>query len=241
MSLDTIAGSTRPETARPGAAGRPCQFAPATLTVGTRELNAALTDVLKVMTPQPIPLLRGVLLRTADGDLLLTGTGQSASIVRRVRYTGDAIPATLAGARLLAATVKRHDPVGHTTIIVDAPYAYVNQGRRSLRLPTMPAGDYPQPPHAPRPAFQISGEQLARITRRITGVAAKEDGLRPVLTRVFLLEAEFPETLTHRAEILGCATVGGAFYAAVGDKDSGSVWVRTHRACQQDSHHDRAR
>src|ERR1017187_8230297 len=38
-------------------------------------------------------------------------------------------------------------------------------------------------------------------------------------------EAEFPETLTQRGEILACATVGGTFYAAVCDKDSGSTWA----------------
>jgi hypothetical protein len=39
------------------------------------------------------------------------------------------------------------------------------------------------------------------------------------------MEAELPETLTKRGEILACATVGGAFYAAVRDHDSGNVWA----------------
>lgn len=38
-------------------------------------------------------------------------------------------------------------------------------------------------------------------------------------------EAEFPDTLTKQGEILACATVGGTFYAAVRDKDSGSTWA----------------
>jgi hypothetical protein len=38
-------------------------------------------------------------------------------------------------------------------------------------------------------------------------------------------EAEFPDTLTQRGEILACATIGGTFYAAVRDKDSGSTWA----------------
>jgi hypothetical protein len=39
------------------------------------------------------------------------------------------------------------------------------------------------------------------------------------------MEAELPDTLTRRGEILDCATVGGTFYAAVRDRDSGDVWA----------------
>jgi hypothetical protein len=47
----------------------------------------------------------------------------------------------------------------------------------------------------------------------------------PGLSDRAFFEAEFPETLTRRGEILACATVGGAFYAAVRDKDSGTTWA----------------
>ncbi|WP_431921344.1 DUF6927 domain-containing protein [Nonomuraea jabiensis] len=47
---------------------------------------------------------------------------------------------------------------------------------------------------------------------------------RGITDRQFF-EQKFPDTLMEEGEILDCATVGGVYYAAVQQKDSGEVWA----------------
>ena len=188
-----------------------------------------------------VPVLAGLLLQTADGQLTLAGfdyeTSTRATLPAEVHDDGQ----VLVSGRLLAEIVKAlpHQPVD---IAVDGSKMQVTCGSARFSLQTMPVDEYPQLPQMPTASGTIKADAFATAVAQASAAAGRDEML-PLLTGVRLeLEGEtislmatdrfraslrdlpwYPETADVSARALVPARVLGETARALGT--SGEVTI----------------
>ncbi|MEH1012621.1 DNA polymerase III subunit beta [Micromonospora sp. CPCC 206060] len=129
-----------------------------------------------------VPVLAGVMLRVADGNLQVSGFDYEVSSQVTVEVQGDADGAALVSGRLLAEITKAL-PAKPVDIAADGAHLELVCGSARFTLPTMPVEDYPTLPDMPASAGTIDAAAFAAAVAQVA-VAAGRDETLPMMTGV---------------------------------------------------------
>ncbi|MFI0141893.1 DNA polymerase III subunit beta [Streptomyces luteogriseus] len=153
----------------------------------------------------PVPVLAGMLIEAADGQLTLTGYDYYRS-ARATEVCDVAEPGrTLVPGKVLTDLVRAFPKTKTTTLALEGTDLSLSCGTTHITLPTLPVEDYPSLPTVPAASGTIDGAALAQAATRVAVAACTEESL-PFLTGV-----EF--TLTDDQLVLS-ATDRYAFHVA---------------------------
>ncbi len=159
-------------------------------------LADAVAWTAKSLPSRPsVPVLAGVLLRVAEGQLRVSGFDYEVSSQVTVEVQADADGAALVSGRLLAEITKAL-PGKPVDIAAVASHVEITCGSARFTLPTMPVEDYPTLPEMPAVAGTVEASAFATAVAQVAVAAGRDDTL-PMLTGV-RLELE-SETLTMLA------------------------------------------
>ncbi|MEV4790130.1 DNA polymerase III subunit beta [Streptomyces tuirus] len=176
------------------------------LTIANEQLAEAAQWAQRAIPGNPpTPVLAGMLIAAADGQLTLTGF----DYYRSARATEDCDIAepgrTLVPGKVLTDLVRAFPKSKPTTLALDGTDLSLSCGTTHITLPTLPLEDFPSLPTIPAASGTVDGTALAEASTRVA-VAACTDETLPVLTGV-----EF--TLTDDQLVLS-ATDRYAFHVA---------------------------
>jgi DNA polymerase-3 subunit beta len=148
-------------------------------------LAEAVAWTAKSLPNRPsVPVLAGVLLRAADGELHVSGFDYEVSSQVTVAVTGEADGAALVSGRLLAEITKAL-PAKPVEIAAAGAHLELVCGSARFTLPTMPVEDYPTLPEMPASAGTIDAAAFAAAVGQVA-VAAGRDETLPMMTGVRL-------------------------------------------------------
>jgi len=133
-------------------------------------------------TRPPVPVLAGLLLEAAEGELVLSGFDYEVSA--RVAVAADvAEPGrALVSGRLLA-DITRSLPQTSVRVASDGSKVVLRCGGSRFSLLTLPVEEYPALPAMPSASGALSGDAFARAVAQVSVAAGRDDTL-PVLTGV---------------------------------------------------------
>lgn len=129
-----------------------------------------------------VPVLAGVMLRTGDGALQVSGFDYEVSSQVTVDVQSDADGATLVSGRLLAEITKAL-PAKPVDIAAVGSHLELVCGSARFTLPTMPVEDYPTLPDMPAAAGTIDAPAFAAAVGQVA-IAAGRDETLPMMTGV---------------------------------------------------------
>lgn len=129
-----------------------------------------------------VPVLAGVMLRVADGNLHVSGFDYEVSSQVTVDVQADADGAALVSGRLLAEITKAL-PAKPVDIAADGAHLELVCGSARFTLPTMPVEDYPTLPEMPASAGTVDAAGFAAAVAQVA-VAAGRDETLPMMTGV---------------------------------------------------------
>ncbi|MFC9131854.1 DNA polymerase III subunit beta [Streptomyces sp. NPDC057099] len=153
----------------------------------------------------PTPVLAGMLIDAADGQLTLTGYDYYRS-ARATENCDVAEPGrALVPGRVLTDLVRAFPKTKPTTLALEGTDLSLTCGTTHITLPTLPLEDYPSLPTIPAASGTIDGTALAEAGTRVAAAACTDETL-PVLTGVEI-------TLTDHQLVLS-ATDRYAFHVA---------------------------
>ncbi|MFF3441875.1 DNA polymerase III subunit beta [Streptosporangium sp. NPDC002721] len=175
------------------------QAAPAVFTgfrVGRDEFARAIAWTARSLPSRPsVPVLAGIRLDLADGELRLSAFDYEVSAEATVPATFDGSAQLLLPGKVLAEIVHAL-PAYPIDVAVHGVKVTMTCGPARFTLLTMPVEDYPNLPEAPPLAGRVDGATLAAAVAQ-TAVAASRDETLPMLTGVRLEIAD--ETVTVAA------------------------------------------
>jgi DNA polymerase-3 subunit beta len=146
-------------------------------------LADAVAWTAKSLPSRPsVPVLAGVMLRVADGNLHVSGFDYEVSSQVTIEVQGDADGAALVSGRLLAEITKAL-PAKPVDIAAVGAHLELVCGSARFTLPTMPVEDYPTLPEMPASAGTIDGAAFATAVAQVA-VAAGRDETLPMMTGV---------------------------------------------------------
>jgi DNA polymerase-3 subunit beta len=153
-------------------------------------LADAVAWTAKSLPSRPsVPVLAGVLLRVADGQLTVSGFDYEVSNQVSVGVQGDSDGAALVSGRLLAEITKAL-PAKPVEVAAVGSHLELVCGSARFTLPTMPVEDYPTLPSMPESAGTVEAATFAGAVAQVA-VAAGRDETIPMLTGVRMeLEGE---------------------------------------------------
>jgi DNA polymerase-3 subunit beta len=129
-----------------------------------------------------VPILAGMLVEAADGQVTLSGFDYESS-------TQVSVPAEVAdegrflvSGRLLAG-ISRSMPRDSVDLSGEAARVQVTSGSSRFDLHTLPLNEYPALPELPPPSGVLDGEAFARAVSQVVSAAGRDDTL-PVFTGV---------------------------------------------------------
>jgi DNA polymerase-3 subunit beta len=131
-----------------------------------------------------VPVLAGVLLRTSDGLLQVSGFDYEVSSQVGVEVQADADGAALVSGRLLAEITKAL-PAKPVDIAAVGAHLELVCGSARFTLPTMPVEDYPTLPEMPASAGSVDAAVFASAVQQVA-IAAGRDETLPMMTGVRL-------------------------------------------------------
>ncbi|WP_019548121.1 DNA polymerase III subunit beta [Streptomyces sulphureus] len=130
----------------------------------------------------PVPVLAGLLLKTEDGTLSLSGFDYEVSARVSVEAEVEEEGTVLVSGRLLA-DICRALPNRPVEISTDGVRATVVCGSSRFTLHTLPVEEYPALPEMPTATGTVQGEVFAAAVQQVAIAAGRDDTL-PVLTGV---------------------------------------------------------
>jgi DNA polymerase-3 subunit beta len=147
----------------------------------------ALADAVgwtaKALPSRPsVPVIAGVMLRVADGQLHVSSFDYEVSSQVSVEVQAEADGAALASGRLLA-EITRALPAKPVEVAAVGSHLELVCGSARFTLPTMPVEDYPTLPDMPASAGTVEAGAFARAVAQVAVVAGRDDTL-PLLTGV---------------------------------------------------------
>ncbi|MFX0593023.1 DNA polymerase III subunit beta [Melissospora conviva] len=146
-------------------------------------LADAVAWTAKSLPSRPsIPVLAGVMLRVAEGNLHVSGFDYEVSSQVTVEVQGDADGSALVSGRLLAEITKAL-PAKPVDIAAVGSSLELVCGSARFTLPTMPVEDYPSLPEMPASAGTIDAVAFASAVAQVA-VAAGRDETLPMMTGV---------------------------------------------------------
>ena len=146
-------------------------------------LADAVAWTAKSLPSRPsVPVLAGVLLRTADGLLQVSGFDYEVSSQVSVEVQADADGAALVSGRLLAEITKAL-PAKPVDIAAVGAHLELVCGSARFTLPTMPVEDYPTLPEMPASAGSVDAATFATAVQQVA-IAAGRDETLPMMTGV---------------------------------------------------------
>ncbi|MFI1194044.1 DNA polymerase III subunit beta [Micromonospora sp. NPDC020750] len=153
------------------------------LTVERDAFAEAVTGTAKALPARPgVPILAGLMLRTTEGGVTVSGFDYEVSNQAHVRGTVAEPGVVLVSGRLLAAIVQSlpHKPIDLTGV---GAHLELVCGSARFTLPTMPVEDYPALPDMPAPAGTVDAAAFAAAVAQVA-VAAGRDETLPMMTGV---------------------------------------------------------
>jgi DNA polymerase-3 subunit beta len=136
-------------------------------TVEAGALATATEQVARRIPRRPaIPTLACLLLEVADGALTVSAFDYEVAASAQVDVVGDTDGRALVSGRLLAELVQRF-PDRPVTARVDGTRLAVTCGSVKVKLPLMPAEDYPALPDTPPTVGTVDAEALAAAVTRV--------------------------------------------------------------------------
>jgi len=148
-------------------------------------LADAVAWTAKSLPTRPsVPVLAGVLMRVADGQLTVSGFDYEVSSQVTVAVQGDSDGAALVSGRLLAEITKALPPKPVEVAAVGTHLELVC-GSARFTLPTMPVEDYPTLPAMPETAGTVEASTFAHAVAQVAIAAGRDDTI-PMLTGVRL-------------------------------------------------------
>ena len=168
-------------------------------------LADAVAWTAKSLPSRPsIPVLAGVMLRVADGNLHVSGFDYEVSSQVTVEVQGDADGSALVSGRLLAEITKAL-PAKPVDIAAVGSSLELVCGSARFTLPTMPVEDYPSLPEMPASAGTIDAAAFASAVAQVA-VAAGRDETLPMMTGVRIeLDRQHAGDARHRPLPAGAA------------------------------------
>jgi DNA polymerase-3 subunit beta len=146
-------------------------------------LADAVAWTAKALPSRPsVPVLAGVMLRVANGQLRVSGFDYEVSSQITVDVHGDADGAALVSGRLLAEITKAL-PAKPVEVAAVGTHLELVCGSARFTLPTMPVEDYPTLPDMPETAGVIDAPTFASAVAQVA-VAAGRDETLPLMTGV---------------------------------------------------------
>jgi DNA polymerase-3 subunit beta len=129
-----------------------------------------------------VPVLAGVMMRVAEGQLTVSGFDYEVSSQVSIDVQGDADGAALVSGRLLAEITKAL-PAKPVDIAAVGSHLELVCGSARFTLPTMPVEDYPTLPEMPASAGTLDAAEFASAVAQVA-IAAGRDETLPMMTGV---------------------------------------------------------
>lgn len=146
-------------------------------------LADAIAWTAKSLPSRPsVPVLAGVLMRVADGQLTVSGFDYEVSSQVTVGVQADSDGAALVSGKLLAEITKAL-PAKPVEVASVGTHLEVVCGSARFTLPTMPVEDYPTLPSMPEMAGVIDASAFAHAVAQVAIAAGRDDTI-PMLTGV---------------------------------------------------------
>jgi len=157
--------------------------------------SEAVSFAAKLLPQRPTqPLLSGVLIECADGELTISSfdyeTSARSTVVADVSVAGRA----LVSGRLLGEIAQRL-PLADVEVSLNESRVQLRCGSASFSLPAMPVDEYPQVPRIDSVSGVVPAEAFAEAVAQVS-LAASKDDVTPVITGVQFEIAENALTLT---------------------------------------------
>jgi len=133
-------------------------------------------------TRPSVPILAGLMIRAADGQVVLSSFDYETSALVTVKADVADDGVALVSGRLLA-EIARSLPNKPVEITSDATKVELVCGTARFTLQTLPVSDYPALPSMPEATGAITSEDFAKAVSQVV-VAAGRDELLPVFTGV---------------------------------------------------------
>lgn len=151
-------------------------------TVDIQAFTGLLSRHIKFLAARvPEPVLGGVRLTVADGEIRLITFDYEVSVTSSMDVAGAVNGGALVGARLLADTLSKFDPKTPVVFTSDGVRLTVVQGRTKATLHTLPLDEYPSLPEVQwGTAFSMAPGTLTDIAGSCLLAAGRDDTL-PVL------------------------------------------------------------
>jgi DNA polymerase III subunit beta len=146
-------------------------------------LADAIAWTAKSLPARPsVPVLAGVLMRVAEGQLTVSGFDYEVSSQVTVGVQADSDGAALVSGKLLAEITKAL-PAKPVEVAGVGTHLEVVCGSARFTLPTMPVEDYPTLPSMPEMAGVIDASAFAHAVAQVAIAAGRDDTI-PMLTGV---------------------------------------------------------
>lgn len=164
-------------------------------TVNRDVFSDAVSFAAKLLPQRPTqPLLSGVLIEAADGELTLSSfdyeTSARTTVVADVTVAGRA----LVSGRLLGEIAQRL-PHSDVQVTLEETRVQLRCGSASFSLPAMPVEEYPQIPRITTVTGAVPADSFAEAIAQVS-LAASKDDVTPVITGVQFEVDETALTLT---------------------------------------------
>lgn len=149
--------------------------------------NAALVNALgwvaKALPARPAsPVLAGLKLEVADGNLTLSAFDYEQSAVAVIEVTDSTDGVVLVSGKLLV-DIARALPKDDVHVSLDGSRVQVKAKTSKFLLPSMPVEDYPTLPTQPETIGSVDANEFAKAISTVVPAAGRDDML-PVLTAV---------------------------------------------------------
>jgi DNA polymerase-3 subunit beta len=144
-------------------------------------LADAVAWTAKSLPSRPsVPVLAGVLMRVAEGDLTVSGFDYEVSSQVTVPVQADSDGSSLVSGRLLAEITKAL-PAKPVEVAAVGTHLELTCGSARFTLPTMPVEDYPTLPSMPEEAGVVDAGVFAQAVAQVAIAAGRDDTI-PMLT-----------------------------------------------------------
>jgi DNA polymerase-3 subunit beta len=150
-------------------------------------LADAVAWTAKALPTRPsVPVIAGVMLRVADGQLHVSSFDYEVSSQASIEVQAETDGAALASGRLLA-EITRALPAKPVEVAAVGSHLELVCGSARFTLPTMPVEDYPMLPDMPASAGTVEASAFARAVAQVAVVAGRDDTMTLLATDKYRL------------------------------------------------------
>ncbi|MGO3778713.1 MAG: DNA polymerase III subunit beta [Canibacter sp.] len=164
-------------------------------TVNRDVFQEAVSFTVKMLPSRnPQPVLGGVLLEAADGELTLSIFNFEVSARTSITADVETAGRALVPGRLLGEIAQRM-PHADVEVSLEEGRVEVRCGSASFRLPAMPVEEYPQVPQIDAVSGEVPADVFSAAVAQVSLAASRED-VTPVITSVQFAVSDSSLTLT---------------------------------------------